>query len=87
MIFLTRHKITKHPKLRMQRLENATAALRLIRESGCKLVAIGPEDVVDGSQKLLLGLIWTLILRFQGGALSFLLHTEGLCTCSFLGRC
>jgi len=34
-------------------------------KQGIKLVGIGPEDVHDNNLKLILGLIWTLILRFQ----------------------
>lgn len=30
-----------------------------------KLESIGAEDIVDGNERLILGLIWTIILRFQ----------------------
>jgi len=55
----------KQPKMRPQLLENNSMALSFIQRNGIKLVGIGPEDITDGNLKLILGLIWTLILRFQ----------------------
>jgi hypothetical protein len=52
------------PKLRVQRFENANIALDFIKSRGIQMTNIGAEDVVDGNQKIILGLIWTLILRF-----------------------
>lgn len=52
------------PKLRVQRFENANLALDFIKSRGIQLTNIGAEDVVDGNRKIVLGLIWTLILRF-----------------------
>ena len=39
-------------------------ALEFITSRGVKLTNIGPEDIIDGNLKLILGMIWTLILRF-----------------------
>jgi len=58
-------KYNKAPKIRPQQLENVSLALSFIKKEGLKLVGIGPEDIVDSNLKLILGLIWTLILRFQ----------------------
>lgn len=52
------------PKLRVQRFENANIALDFIKSRGIQMTNIGAEDVVDGNRKIILGLIWTLILRF-----------------------
>ncbi|KAJ2921710.1 hypothetical protein H1R20_g15383, partial [Candolleomyces eurysporus] len=50
--------------MRVQKAENATKALEFITSRGVKLTNIGPEDIIDGNLKLILGMIWTLILRF-----------------------
>ncbi|KAL9639205.1 MAG: hypothetical protein Q9164_001076 [Protoblastenia rupestris] len=52
------------PKLRVQRFENVNTCLIFIKSRGIQLTNIGAEDVVDGNRKIILGLIWTLILRF-----------------------
>ncbi|KAI1008111.1 Alpha-actinin-like protein 1 [Podosphaera aphanis] len=52
------------PKLRVQRFENANLSLDFIRMRGIQMTNIGAEDIVDGNRKIILGLIWTLILRF-----------------------
>lgn len=52
------------PKLRVQCFENANLALDFIKSRGIQMINIGAEDVVNGNRKIILGLIWTLILRF-----------------------
>nr|KAJ3410787.1 hypothetical protein HK105_002815 [Polyrhizophydium stewartii] len=39
-------------------------ALEFIKKRGVMLTNIGSEDIVDSNSKLILGLIWTIILRF-----------------------
>ncbi|KAI8814853.1 calponin homology domain-containing protein [Cladochytrium replicatum] len=54
----------KNPKMRIQKVENLNKALEFIRRRGVNLTNIGAEDIVDSNSKLILGLIWTIILRF-----------------------
>lgn len=53
------------PRSRIQKMENLTIILEFIRGLNISLVNIGPEDIVDGDQKLILGLIWTLISKLS----------------------
>lgn len=53
-----------NPKLRVQKFENVNKSLEFIKSRGIQMTNIGAEDVVDGNRKIILGLIWTLILRF-----------------------
>ncbi|BGO95730.1 hypothetical protein NBRC10512_001564 [Rhodotorula toruloides] len=55
----------QQPYHRVQKMENAVKALERIKEMGVHLTNIGPEDVVDGNRKLILGMIWSLVLRFS----------------------
>lgn len=57
----------KKPINQHQNLENITLALNAITEDGIKLVNIGNVDIANGNLKLILGLIWHLILRYQIG--------------------
>lgn len=53
------------PFSRIQKMENMKIILEFIKGQGISLVNIGPEDIVDGNQKLILGLIWTLISKMS----------------------
>jgi hypothetical protein len=64
-------KYTKVVKFHNQKLENVGIALKFLKDEGLKLVAIGPEDVVECRIKLILGLIWTIILRWQIQKISY----------------
>lgn len=52
-------------------LENVTCALNAVEQDGVKLVNIGNVDIVNGNLKLILGLIWSLIVRYQIGRSKF----------------
>jgi filamin len=53
------------PRVRAMKLENVSIALQFLKREGINLVSVGPEDVVDSKLKLILGLLWTLILRYS----------------------
>jgi filamin len=52
-------------------LENVATALSAVEQDGVKLVNIGNVDIVNGNLKLILGLIWSLIVRYQIGRSKF----------------
>nr|XP_034832695.1 spectrin beta chain isoform X2 [Maniola hyperantus] len=52
-------------KMRIHCLENVDKALQFLREQRVHLENMGSHDIVDGNARLNLGLIWTIILRFQ----------------------
>lgn len=52
-------------KLRLHKLENVGKALGFLKANKVKLENISAENIVDGNPRLILGLIWTIILRFQ----------------------
>ncbi|KAI8050365.1 calponin homology domain-containing protein [Syncephalis plumigaleata] len=54
----------KNPRILIQQVENVNKALEFIKYRGINLTNIGAEDITGGNTKLILGLIWTIILRF-----------------------
>lgn len=51
-----------HPhssQMRIQKLENVSMAFKYLEKKGVRMLNTGPNDVVDGNQKIILGLMWT----------------------------
>lgn len=59
------------PQNQHQCLENVQTALTAMAQDNIKLVNIGNTDIVEGNLKLILGLVWSLILRYQIGRTNF----------------
>jgi len=51
-------------RMRVHKVENVNKSLAFLHTK-VRLESIGAEDIVDGNPRLILGLIWTIILRFQ----------------------
>lgn len=51
--------------MRIHCLENVDKALQFLKDQRVHLENMGSHDIVDGNPRLSLGLIWTIILRFQ----------------------
>lgn len=52
-------------RMRIHCLENVDKSLSFLTEMKVHLENLGAQDIVDGNPRLTLGLIWTIILRFQ----------------------
>ncbi|GAB1611170.1 hypothetical protein Ahia01_001404100 [Argonauta hians] len=68
---LIRRVRSRNPQNQHQCLENLSIALDAIQRDKIKLVNIGAEDIAENNSKLILGLIWHLILRYQIGKTSY----------------
>ncbi|KAJ2939554.1 hypothetical protein O0L34_g6386 [Tuta absoluta] len=51
-------------RMRVHKIENVNKSLSFLHTK-VRLESIGAEDIVDGNPRLILGLVWTIILRFQ----------------------
>ncbi|VDN25072.1 unnamed protein product [Cylicostephanus goldi] len=51
--------------MRIHCLENVDKGLQFLKDQHVHLENLGSHDIVDGNPRLTLGLIWTIILRFQ----------------------
>ncbi|KRZ11906.1 Microtubule-actin cross-linking factor 1, partial [Trichinella zimbabwensis] len=51
--------------LRIHHVQNVSKVLDFLTDEKVKLVNMRPEHIVDGNEKLILGLVWVIILHFQ----------------------
>ncbi|OAF66876.1 hypothetical protein A3Q56_05404 [Intoshia linei] len=72
--------------LRVQKIENINKCLKFLKKQ-VRLENIGPQDIVDGEERLILGLIWTLILRFQIQTVKFIPDDKSISEPSVSGKC
>ncbi|KAL3313400.1 Spectrin beta chain, non-erythrocytic 1 [Cichlidogyrus casuarinus] len=52
-------------RMRIHNLENVEKVLKFLAENHIHLENLGAHDIVDGNPRLILGLMWMIILRFQ----------------------
>jgi len=55
----------KKPTFRLQKIQNIDIALKFMEDEQIKLPHIDAADIVKGNLKLILGMIWSLILKYQ----------------------
>ncbi len=58
-------KLNKKPKIEIHNLENIGITMKYLKSRGVETVGIGARDIYEGNQKLILGLVWTIILRME----------------------
>lgn len=60
--------------MRIHCLENVDKSLSFLNEQRVHLENVGAHDIVDGNPRLTLGLIWTIILRFQVREVNYVIN-------------
>ena len=58
-------KYRKEPKMEIRKRENLKLAFEFMADHNLQMTNIGSADVFDGNEKIILGLTWTIISRFQ----------------------
>lgn len=56
--------------MKLHQLENLKYAFAWMTEKGLKLVNVGANDVHDGNEKIILGLLWSIIALFMVGEIN-----------------
>ncbi len=51
-------------RMRVHKVENLNKVLDFLKRKRIQLENIGAEDILDGNERLILGLIWTITPRF-----------------------
>lgn len=59
-----------------QIIENNNVAINSAKAIGCSVVNIGPQDIMDGREHLILGLIWQIIKAGLLSKIDIRLHPE-----------
>ncbi len=54
----------KKPKMKIQMLENCNRVIEYCNAKGVEFVNVGANDFVDGNERIILGFLWKVILRF-----------------------
>ena len=62
-----RFKLNMKPKNEYAQMENLNACLAFLKAEKFLLVNVGSKDILSGNEKIILGLLWTLILRYEVG--------------------
>ncbi|XP_052216594.1 filamin-A-like isoform X3 [Dreissena polymorpha] len=58
-------KVYTKPTSKIQMLQNVSLALKAITDDNVKLVNVGGDDIVNGNTKIIFGLVWSLVQRYQ----------------------
>ena len=58
-------KINSKAVFRIQKVNNVAVVMQFIKDQGIRVENMGPEDIVNGNMKMVLGLIWTLISHYH----------------------
>jgi len=73
-------KINRNPKMRPHKLDNLSMAFKMLDDSKIKTNFLKPTHLLDGDEKMLLGMIWAIILDYaiKGISVDELTAKEGL---------